>query len=183
MKKIIVGMIVMILALTSFSIDAGDMKSSYYYFYYNDYDTNQSWSNNPGYMVDGDNSSYASTDISLGEVELLTGNNCNLSGVNITCVELRANAYSGPSRVREQIILTPVFNGTSDGDNYSDEVSAGSSLVWTQWFDITNDSSGPGSGNWKVSDVENLDCKVTVVVTQGNVTMYCSYVQIRVTVE
>ncbi len=179
MKKIIIGMVVMLLALTSFSIEAGETKSSYYYAYFNNYSTNQSWSNNPEYMVDGNESSYAFTDQGEKETQLLTSNSFYITNITITDVHLRAKAYT--SLGFQSIFLVPVFDGTSDGNNYSDFV--GTSEEWTDWFNITYDPTGPGGGNWTVDDVKSLDCKVQSGIGFGVSTLYCSYVQIRVTVE
>ncbi len=178
MKKIIIGMVVMLFALTSFSIEAGETRNSYYYAYFNSYSTNQSWSFNPEYMVDGNESSYAFTDRGQKETELLTCNSFNLTNITITGVHLRARAYTSVGL--QSIILVPVFDGTSNGSEYSDFV--GIFEGWTDWFDITYDPAGPGGGNWTCDDIESLDCKVTsgLGTTESN-TLYCSYVQIRIT--
>ncbi len=179
MKKIIIGIVVMLLALTSFSIEAGETKSNYYYAYFNSYSTNQSWSNNPEHMVDGNESSYAFTDQGQKETQLLTSNSFNITNITITGVHLRARAYT--SIGFQSIFLVPIFDGNSNGSEYSDFV--GTSEGWTDWFNITNDPAGPGGGNWTVDDVMSLDCKVKSGIGFGISTLYCSYVQIRVTGE
>ena len=132
------------------------------------------WTGNPGYMVDGNIGTYASTSLG-GDVELCNNNSC--SGFDfgiISKVELRVRGYYSSSQ--RDIILTPVFNGTTDGGNYT--FVASSSPGWSSWFDTTNDS---GLKSWSWSMVSSLDCKVKAENVFGYWFLYCSKVELRVT--
>jgi hypothetical protein len=123
-------------------------------YYFNSYNIGESWATNPICMVDGSISTYAST-TSNGDVELCNGNNCSgLNLGNIIKVELRVyGKYTGTQR---NIILRPVFDGTTDGRNY--EYITTTTPNWSTWFDITTDPSTTPSWSW--TKVNNLDCDV-----------------------
>jgi parallel beta-helix repeat protein len=145
-------------------------------FYFNSYNTSEAWSSNPGYMVDGSTSNYAST-TSEGDVELCNGNNC--SGADrgtISKVELRVCSYFTVYPC--DTILRPVFNGTSDGNNITYQTPPVSG-EWSSWFDITNDPSAPQSWGW--SDVEGLDVDVEAGQGMPGFTLFCSRLEVRVT--
>jgi hypothetical protein len=147
-------------------------------YHFNSYDSvTEYWTSNPSYMVDGSTSNYASTSID-GDIELCDGNNCSGSDIGeISKVELRVCAYY--SNGQRNILLRPVFGGTTDGLNirYTPTTSSG---VWSPWFDITNDPFAPVTWTW--SDVENLDCDIEVESQMGQpFTMYCSKVELRIT--
>ncbi len=77
-------------------------------YYFNSYDPNEAWENPSG--------NGASTTIG-GDVHLLNGNTCPGTNLGtITMVELRVHGYY--EGVQRDIILRPVFGGSSDGDNY-----------------------------------------------------------------
>jgi hypothetical protein len=144
-------------------------------YYFNSYNIGETWASNPSYMVDDSTSTYASTTAN-GDVELCNGNSCNgLNLGNITKVELRVYGYyTGTQR---DIILRPVFSGTTDGLNYY--YSTGSSPAWSRWFDITTDPYKTLAWTW--TDIKNLDCDVEAKSNIGFFTLYCSKVEIRVT--
>ena len=153
-----------------------------YTYYFNTYDDNVAWETNPSYMVDGSLDTYASTTID-GDVELCDNN--TYSGdppsLRITKVEIRVNAYSsGTSAIGQKINLTPVFGGTTDGDDYTFIAPFGPPGTWSQWFDITYDPSAPDPWTW--SDIDNLDIKVKAdFVVSGTDYINCSKVELRVT--
>jgi hypothetical protein len=144
-------------------------------YYFNSYSIGETWATNPSYMVDDSISTYASTTVN-GDVELCNGNNCSgLNLGNITKVELRVYGYyTGTQR---DIILRPVFSGTTDGLNYY--YSTESSPAWSRWFDITTDPYKPLAWSW--TDIKNLDCDAEAKSNIGFFTLYCSKVEIRVT--
>jgi len=145
-------------------------------YYFNNYSTGEVWESNPGFMVDGSTSNFASTTID-GDIELCNGNNCSGADMGtISKVELRANAYyTGGYR---DLFLRPVFNGTTDGESYR-ILPVIDQAGWSPWIDITNDPFAPQSWSW--SDVENLDCDVEAGTGMFQFTLYCSKVEIWVT--
>jgi PKD repeat protein len=150
---------------------------TYYFDGYDDSPFGEAWPTNPGYMVDGSSSSYAST-TSDGDVELCDSNNCSGTDLGtISKVELRVCSYC-PSGQRNTI-LRPVFGGTADGMECRYQTSGAE--VWSQWFDITYDPFAPQSWSW--SDVVNLDCDV--IAENDPVgppfTLKCSKIELRVT--
>lgn len=144
-------------------------------FYFNSYSTGETWATNPGYMVDGSTSTYASTNIG-GDVELCNGNNCSGSDLgDIVKVELRVFGYYASNR--HDIVLTPVFGGTTYGGHYTYMTTTTPS--WSQWFDITTDPFFTPPWSW--TKVDNLDCDVEAKSGLGFFTLYCSKVEIRAT--
>jgi len=146
-------------------------------YYFTSYDNNEAWATIPGNMVDGSTSNYASTSID-GDVELCDGNNCSGNDLGtISKVELRVSAfYTGGPR---DIILRPVFGGTTDGIDYRYQTPSETGPIWSPWFDITNDPFAPQSWSW--TDVLNLDCDVEAGSGMLGFTLYCSKVKMRVT--
>jgi hypothetical protein len=143
-------------------------------YYFNNYDFREVWTNNPNYMVDGSTSNYASTSTDT-DVELCDENNCSGTDLGvITKVEIRVHGYfTGDSR---NIILRPVFGGTTDGSNNNFQAPTAIG-AWSPWFDIT---SGLGS-TWSWTDVDNLDCDVEMGTGMLPATVYASKVEVRVT--
>jgi PKD repeat protein len=143
--------------------------------YFSSYNAGETWATNPGYMVDGNTSTYASTTVG-GVVELCNGNTCPALNLgNIIKVELRTYGYY--TGTQHNIILRPVFNGTTDGMNYDYRTTT--TPYWSQWFEITTDPTAPPWWNW--TKVNNLDCDVEAKSGYGSFTLYCSKVEIRVT--
>jgi parallel beta-helix repeat protein len=147
-------------------------------YYFNSYDNSEAWATNPSFMVDGSTSNYAST-TSDGDIELCDGNNCSGSDIGeISAVEIRLCAYvsNGP----RNILLRPVFGGTTDGLNnrYTPTNSLG---VWSPWFEITRDPYAPTTWTW--TDIDNLDSDVEVENNPMGppFSMYCCQVEVRVT--
>jgi hypothetical protein len=147
-------------------------------YYFNGYDSVgvDRWETNPGNMVDGNSSTYASTTID-GDIQLCNTNTCNGSDGTISKVELRCYGYySGDQR---DTILRPVFSGISDGDNHN-FVTPPAVGEWSQWFDITSDTNAPSTWIW--NDVSDLDCDVEAgSMGMFPFTLYCSKVEVRVT--
>ncbi len=145
-------------------------------FYFDHYDYSipgERWTYNPGYMTDGNESSYAITS-SNGDVELCDGNSFESNSGVISKVELRAcGYYSGSSST---IFIRPVFDGVSDGSDNEFVTSAESS--WSSWFDITCDKGAPESWGW--NDIEELDCDIESFFSHPESTLFCSRVEIRV---
>ena len=143
------------------------------------YDTNEAWETNPQYMTDGNENTYASTSID-GDVQLLTESVTDGGTLSIIeKVEIRAKGkYSGS---QAEIFLRPVFDGTTDGDNYTFDLYT--YPTWSQWFDITDDNAGPGEYNWTMDDVNNLDIDVeaNLSYTVPPTIVYCSKVEMRIT--
>ena len=147
-------------------------------YYFNSFDENEAWETDPEDMVDGDPDDYAST-TTLGDVELCDGNTCIFGIANATTlrVELRVKGYADGAG--NYVVLRPVFNGTTDGSNYSWELVWLGPPDWSQWFDITEDTNAPERWTWQ--DVANLDCDVEAIRGEGS--WYISIVEIRVTYE
>ncbi|MDH7506722.1 MAG: PKD domain-containing protein, partial [Candidatus Thermoplasmatota archaeon] len=148
-------------------------------YFFNDYDTSdpcENWLTNPGYMVDGNDGTFASTNVN-GDVELLDGNSCKDEDLGvISKVEVRCRGYySGGFGANKKIILQPVFSG-GDGGNH--EFNTGSSAGWSNWFDVTVDTNAPEKWDW--NHVIELCCDV-VSNLSGGLILYCSKVEIRVT--
>ena len=145
-------------------------------YYFNSYETAEAWATNPGNMVDGSTSNYASTGIDE-DIELCDDNNCSGSDLGtISKVELRVYGYYSTNQ--RDIILIPVFDGIVEGLAYNHPTE--STANWSQWFDITNDPGLPPSG-WTWNVVKDLDCKVTTDNGFGAFTLYCSKVEMRIT--
>lgn len=142
-------------------------------YYFDSYDNRTDWATNPGCMVDGNISTYASTYIN-GDVERCDGNTCPGDDLgNISRVELRVYGYY--TSIQRDIILQPLFDGTP-GSEYT--YQATSTANWSEWFDITDDNSAPS--NWQWTDVDCLDCDVKAGSGEFEFTLYCSKVEIRV---
>lgn len=146
-------------------------------FYFNGYDAGgEEWDQNPESMVDGAEDTSGVTDVD-NETELLTGNNCTISGnVNITRVEIRClQSYAG-SLESANVDVRPVFNGTDDGDNHNFVCT---SKGWTSYFDITNDTNATSTWSW--NDITNLDCDIQARDVGGGHYASVYKVEIRVT--
>ncbi len=165
------------------TLDSGESKQTSLYWYDADqqvfyYDTNspfETWTSNPGYMVDNNTGTFATTSIE-NDVEKLTGNSCpEIDPGKISKVEIRAYAkYSGYAC---SLLLRPVFK-YGDGDNHEYELTQTAS--WSDWYDITEDLNAP---DWTWKDIETFDCDVEAY--DFNIlfssTVYCAKVEIRVT--
>ena len=144
-------------------------------YYFDRYDEEAVWTSNPGNMVDGSTSNYAST-ISPGDVESCNGNTCGGSDLGtILKVELRTHGYY--SLDPHDIILRPVFDGEIKGEDYTFETY--DEPGWSQWFDITEDNNAPEEWDW--SDIRYLDCDVEAEDDIVEFYLYCSKVEVRVT--
>jgi YHS domain-containing protein len=145
-------------------------------YYFNSYDNTEDWETNPSNMVAGNPSNHSSTTAD-GDIELCDGNTCPGNDLgDISKVELRVSGYySGSMR---EIILRPVFGGTTDGFDIPYLLSSGTS-AWSPWFDITNDPNAPQTWSW--TDINNLDCDVAVAPGMPEFTLYCSKIEVRVT--
>jgi len=98
----------------------------------------EEWSTNPGEMVDGVETDYASTTTD-GDIQKLIDNECVGEDLGtISKVEIRAYAYSDAD---DQLILRPVFGGTDDGDDHVE--APGVTAGWKAWQDITGDTNAP----------------------------------------
>lgn len=165
------------------TLDSGESKQTSLYWYDADqqvfyFDTNspfETWSSNPGYMVDNNTATFATTSIE-NDVEKLTGNSCpEIDPGKISKVEIRAYAkYSGYAC---SLLLRPIFK-YGDGDNHEYELTQTAS--WSDWYDITDDSNAP---DWTWKDIETFDCDVEAY--DFNIlfssTVYCAKVEIRAT--
>jgi hypothetical protein len=148
-------------------------------FYFDGYNQSETWTTNPGYMVDGNETTYASTSTN-NDTQYLNDNNCDREYREpITKVEIRVKGYyngMGANKIK----LQPYFSGTSSGSEYTYNLTTSSN--WSQWFDIPNDTGAPG--NWTWSNVSNLNCKV---ISDHNgfllYTIYCAKIEIQVTYE
>ena len=148
---------------------------NYITFYFDDYNTSEAWPNNPEYMVDGSTTTFANCEVGT-HVQNLINNTCD--GTNLGTIEkVEIRCYGDDSDNVQATYLSPVFNGTTDGNNYDADISP---ERWSNYSDITNDPAGPGIGNWTWTDIQNLDMDVEAngVLTFGN--DYVARVEIRV---
>jgi len=149
-------------------------------YYFDAYDTGTPWRDNPANMIDGTETNYASTStIGFGGTELLTGNTCLGEDLGtISKVEIRAYGYYTESS--DNVILRPVFAGTTDGADYKPALTTSSATgEWGTTFDITDDAPAPSSWIW--SDVTALDCDVVYYKSGQGTLAYVGKVEIIVT--
>ena len=128
-------------------------------------------------MVDNNLLNYANT-TDNSDIELLDTNNCtgeNLGTISIIELRVYGNYTSGLNSAN--IILRPVFDGTSDGDNHTWS-SVPTATGWSSWFNITGDTNAPSTWEW--TNITGLDCDVAADATPSfNVASY--KIEIRVT--
>lgn len=143
-------------------------------YYYDDYDTGTVWLANPQNMVDGNNATFAVTNIDK-DVQILNGTNLpngytdSVSYVHARVYGKKLNSNSGEIRLR------PKFKDGTDGDWHAFAVPQHPTVSWSSWFDITNDTNAP---TWDWSEVENLNMSVLGAVSSN--TIYCARVEILV---
>ncbi|RLI68911.1 hypothetical protein DRO91_08370, partial [Candidatus Heimdallarchaeota archaeon] len=169
----------------SVNVTDGDLWSNHTYnfttktfnnviYYFDAYDTGEAWPNTPANMVDGTNTTFANCGQGT-HIQLLNNNTC--PGTNLGTIEkVEIRCYGDDSDdVQEATYLRPVFNGTTDGNNYTMDISP---EKWSNWTDITNDPNAPSTWTW--GNITNLDCDVEAnkVGVAGN--DYVGIVQIRV---
>jgi hypothetical protein len=155
---------------------ASDATVIYYFDAYDSGPGGKRWHTDPGKMVDGTETSYAST-ANNGDVELLTGNTCPGTDLGtITKVEIRA--YGCYTESSDNVILRPVFAGTTDGADYKPALTNDTG-EWGTTFNITTDPKAPSSWTW--SNVINLDCDVEYYKTGQPDRVYVGEVEIIVT--
>jgi uncharacterized repeat protein (TIGR01451 family) len=143
-------------------------------YYFNSYSAGQVWATNPANMVDGIETSYASTVIQ-NDVQLLDANNA--TGIDlgtITSVEIRAYGYYSSD---DLVNLVPIFGGANIGDTHADAVPA-TTGAWGSWFNITVDTNAPTIWTW--ADVQNLDVDVIYIKSGGGQLTYVGEVEIKV---
>lgn len=162
-----------ILLLGVFLIGFGSAATATYYF--NSYDAGgEEWETTPANMVDGTETTYASTNNNV-EIQLLNANNATGTNLGtITSVEIRAYGYY--SDLTDQVRLRPVFVA-GDGDNHDGAVP--SSAGWGTLFDITADTNAPGTWTW--ADVQNMNMDVEHYRSGGPSITYVGEVEIQVT--
>jgi hypothetical protein len=140
-------------------------------YYFDSYDNAIAWSTNPGNMVDGSNSTFASTQ-SEHDIELCNDNTCSGSDLGtISKVEIRCYGYYSGSL--HDIILRAAW------PSLMLEFTPGTSGAWSSWLDITDDPNAPDPWTW--NDIVYLDCEVESGIGMPSFTLYCSKVEIRVT--
>ncbi|MCU0849709.1 MAG: PKD domain-containing protein [Candidatus Thermoplasmatota archaeon] len=147
-------------------------------YYFDAFDANEIWENDPELMTDETEETFASTRTDT-TIELCNGNTCEGDNLGtIQKVELRVNGYYEGEN-GGTIILRPIF-GKTDGENYT--FVTPERPEWSQWFDITNDGGRGGGGllQWSWSEVDDLDCDVDASVG-AETTLFCSMIQLRVT--
>jgi hypothetical protein len=148
-------------------------------YYFDGYGAEQ-W-NNPDAMVDGSTASHAWS-AADGNTQLLNSNTCPGTDLGtITKVELRVyGAVSGTDPDDDDLILRPVFGGSSDGDDHQIDIYGGGSgnKDWSAWIDITTDTNAPGTWDW--DDVVNLDCDVVQVQIGALDNAFAGMIEIRV---
>jgi hypothetical protein len=112
--------------------------------------------------VDGDENTYAAFQYAPAKRCLhLTENQCDGTNLGtITKVEWRLKAQSYGT-----IEGYPAYNNNSALGDKEQVASFGGGIWWsdeyagTGWYDITDDTNAPGSGNWTWTDIQNLDIR------------------------
>jgi len=126
-------------------------------YYFNSYDAGEAWLGDPADMVDDDPTTWA-TAAAAGDVQLLDGNTCDGTDLgNIYKVIIRPRGAISLGAPRYRIAIRPVFNGNTDGDDYSVSFKTYHPTTTTDDVDITLDSKAP---IWSWDQIQNLDCDV-----------------------
>jgi hypothetical protein len=101
--------------------------------------------------VDGDPSTVAT---GLGSNSLTIRNDTWFTGItsDITKVEMRARVANEPGNSTYFRIRMTYPGGQGDIYDINDYSS---SLAWTPWYDVTDDTNAPGTGNWTWTDVQD----------------------------
>jgi PKD repeat protein len=149
-----------------------------YYFdsYGGEGDPPEAWTTNPGYMVDSNITTYATTG-TPEDVELCDRNTC--PGDNLgTISKVLLRVYGKYAGAQYDIILRPVYGGTTDGaDRYLQMSTTGG---WSDWVDITAEGNATFERNWNWNDIQNLDCDIESEDGYFEFTLYCSKVELKV---
>jgi len=152
-------------------------------YYFNSFSVGEHWETDYAHISDGNENTYGYTDYPY-IVHLLNGNNCPTTNLgNITKVELRAKGYYTFDVValNPRMYIRPVF-ADGDGNNHTFTLPRNTG-VWSEWFDITDDTNAPSTWGW--DDIDLLDCDLMAALAPSppviNVIPYCSKVEILVT--
>lgn len=156
----------------------GTTKTAAYYF--DDYHGTDQWSTNPTNLTDGSTATYASTSDDADLMRVTSNTNTATDLGRITKVELRLFAYQTDSTTG-QVGITPVFSG-GDGDTY-DFTPAETTGAWSTYYDITDSTNAPGSGNWDWQDVADLEAELVWNRANSSNTVFASQLDVRVTYE
>ncbi|MCH8969101.1 MAG: hypothetical protein IIA66_08290, partial [Planctomycetes bacterium] len=132
------------------------------------------WETGPVNMTDCNTASFARTitDMQVQELTAHALESGSAGSGTITKVQVRyLGAFNnGPGNGSgNQVWVTPVFNGTTDGDVHNPGALS-SSATWTNWLDITNDTNAPVTWTW--TDITNLDLDITASVVGGKAQVY-----------
>jgi len=137
-------------------------------YYFTNYEIGgNEWKNDPQFMVDAEEETYASTDVDKQTEYIMTPNGTGTG--TIMYVYLRCKAWN--SVEGDNIILRPELG---PGDNY--EISLTTEPTWYT-VDITNDTNAPSPWTW--DNINNLACNVISSLPNAKL-VYCSMVQIIV---
>ena len=121
------------------------------------------WNLNPGQMVDGVLGNVAISQ-AFADPHAQTLNSNTAPGTDlgtIETVELRLDGSKASGTI-EYFDIRPVFTG-GNGDLHDLVSSLTTSVDWSDYLDITNDTNAPGTWSW--TDVQNLDCIVRSSIT------------------
>ena len=157
-----------------FDIYAEQGNASVYYFDSYVDDPNQ-WTNAVR-MVDGDDTTYASTSVAITQDQTNDRNTCPGTDLGtISQVEIRAKGYYETNQVTMH--LTPVLDGVTD---LPEQIFTPSlTPAWSPWFDLTNLPGAPETWSW--TNIINLDCRIKPnPKSMVPFTDYCSKIEIRV---
>jgi hypothetical protein len=133
------------------------------------------WTNNPSYMYDGNNATYASNNVGQSVVENLYGTTCN--GVDIGAVskvEIRVRGYySGVAGTTTSRNIYFTING-----GIANAYVLTTSAAWSPYKDITSDMLLYDGTYWGGIDKSTVEI---AVINPTSKTMYCSRVELQVT--
>jgi len=147
-----------------------DNTSVYYYSAY----SGSGWQTNPNQMTDNNLVTYANC--TFGDTRFqqnLTTNNAS-STIPLFFSLIYLRVYG--SECGGSITLHPIFDGTTEGQNYSVDINS-CSQGWSSWIDITNDTFYPNN-NWTYDDINMMDVRINGTCASHGSYCNCSKVEI-----
>jgi hypothetical protein len=146
---------------------------NYVIYHFDAYNVSQAWANDPEYMVNNNTANMANCEVGT-HVQHLTSNTC--PGTNLGTIEkVEIRCYGDDSDDVGATYLRPIFNGTTDGNNYDADLWI---ETWSNYSNITDDPNAPSTWTW--SDVQNLEMDVEGNTIGGSGNDYVGAVQVRV---
>ena len=137
-------------------------------YYFDGYDAGEAWPNSPENMVDGTFLASSVAAFQMPDSQLLNSNTCGGTNLGtITKVEIRVHGRSGWAGTGwTHWYIQPIFTG-GNGDQHN-LIPTNTGYVpyinetadWGAYIDITSDTNAPGTWSW--SDVQSMNCRLSV---------------------